>query len=133
MSLNWDTTKIANGDALCWLPATTGQKDEERPMNPITNGLIWSMMAIDMGTITAKNYLEVFARCQLVSKLSGAPLQKLVDGKREDIDFTLEDIKAHIGLSTNVSTRTMAQFSQRWGRQFVEEEMCRAAREEKGK
>jgi hypothetical protein len=120
MSLNWDISKIKNADDLCWLPAGPGEKDEDRKMNPITNALIWTTMSVGMGAVTEKNHLEFFARCELVSKLSGAPLTKVEGGKRVDINFTLEDIKAHIGISTNVSDETQGKWLTRIGKNFIE-------------
>lgn len=121
MSLNWNLSKIKNSDELCW-PAD--RKGSENEMNPITNALIWATMSVGIGQITEKNYIEFFGRCELISRLSGAPLREFKDGKRHDVDFTLADIKAHIGLSTNVSREASGP----WGKRIVTEYLSRQER-----
>jgi hypothetical protein len=125
MSLNWNLSKIVDHDTLCWLPAAEGQKDEDRNMSPITNAIIWACMGNDIGTITEANYLEFYARCMMMSKLFGTPLCKFEDGKRIGIDITVEDVKAHIGLSTNVSTKSRAAFIKRHVEHFLSDEVGR--------
>ena len=129
MSLNWSLEKIENSDDLCWHPAKPGEKDEDRQMKAMTNAIIWATMSVDLGRITEKNYLDFFARCQLVSRLFGAPLVSHVDGKREDVDFTIADIKAHIGLSTNVSDKSAAAFAKRQTEAFLRGQISRATSE----
>lgn len=127
MSLNWDLSKIKNHDALCWLPAGPRESDGDRKMNPVTNALIWNAMSIGMGTITEANYLEAFGRSQLISKLVSAPLTMVKNGKRVSIDFTVEDFKAHIGLSTNVfPMETRKKFAARIADTFISGEVRRA-------
>lgn len=87
MSLNWDATKAEHWEDL------EPQKQES---------LIFATMAVDMGEITEKNYEEFFKRYAMFS--SAADQQRYL---------TLEDVKAGIGLRTNVSTTTPAAFRKR--------------------
>ncbi len=104
MSLDWSLTKIENWQKLCWLPDP--ENAEETRLNPVTHTLIFRAMTVGMGQITEKNYVEFYLRCKLASECFGQPLQKNGD----TFDVTLEDVKAHIGLSTNVSNTTITSF-----------------------
>jgi hypothetical protein len=106
MSLNWNLGKIPNNETVCW------NADE---MNPITKGLIFQTMAVDLGEITEKNIPEWMFRMAVASKVAGQPMTKCVDDgnggtKLEGFDFTEEDIRQHIGLSTNVCNKSRASF-----------------------
>jgi len=72
----------------------------------ITNSLIWATMSVDMGEITETNYVEFYARLKAVEATFGA-IANSPDG---DYFFTLEDVKKRIGLTTNVSNKTISQF-----------------------
>lgn len=77
-----------------------GIKRGDKIMNPVTNGLIWAQLAIECGgEITEKNYVEVFERLYIWERVVHA---LRYDGQGNDLFFTLEDVKNHIGLSTNV-------------------------------
>lgn len=72
-----------------------------------TETLIWSTMIIGMNTITKKNVDEFYNRIKLVEMGSGA----LARTKEGDYQFTREDITRRIGLATNASSMTLAQFN----------------------
>ncbi len=76
----------------------------------ITESLIWRFMGVDMGGIKADNIDEFMFRNHIVSRLIGKPF--IMEG--EDADFTIDDIRRRVGLSTNVSTATRAAFKKRW-------------------
>ena len=61
MALQWNVEKIDNYKEVCWI----GEGDERR-MNPVTEGLIFNSMAIGIGSITADNAAEVFARTRIM-------------------------------------------------------------------
>lgn len=101
MALHWNLTKI--------------ERDEEIRLNEqqwqITNAIIWLTMIIGMREITKKNYLEFAARIKVYEKVYGTYLSYCDEnGKRQDWPITTFDIKRRIGLSTNASSLTKAQF-----------------------
>lgn len=93
MSLNWDISKIANRERICFV----GEGDDRRLSN-ITNALIWMTLAVDIGDINDKTIDEFFVRMSIVERLNGPAFA--VDGKPYLI--TYEDLRQHIGLHTNV-------------------------------
>lgn len=107
MALNWNVEKIDNYETVCWI----GEKgSDDRRMNPVTEALIFNSMAIDIGLITDDNAAEVFARTRILESINGGMLIK--DGKESKI--TIEDIKAHVGLSTNVAFKSRKEWAMRW-------------------
>ena len=125
MSLDFRFSKIANFKAVCWMP--------DGGMNPVTEALIWRCMSLDLGEITEKNWEEFEIRSRIYSRCFGEPLSRVVTrcpecdkecpnaekcghcsawtvDKSEPFDFTVEEIKTHIGLSTNVSNKSRKQF-----------------------
>jgi len=93
MSLDFDTSKIANREEV-----TTSPFDKNK-WHPVTNALIWATMAVEMGEITEANAEEFARRLSLWQTVNGAWLE-YNDG--EAVYLTLEDVKLHIGLKTNV-------------------------------
>jgi hypothetical protein len=87
----------------------------DRLMSPITNALIWGTMFVDMGAITEENVDEFFARTAVHEKLSGAYLSETNNetGETKPRPITLQDVRDHIGLKTNVSTLTRAKWMKR--------------------
>lgn len=67
----------------------------------ITNGLIWSTMALDMGEIDAKG--EFATRLAIYYRL-------FPDG---EVKITTAQVQAHVGLRCNVTTRTRGQWLKR--------------------
>lgn len=94
MSLNWNLSKIANHETLAWTKDGT--------MNPRTEALIWSTLALDMGEISAKNVDEFWHRLDLYQHSVGA----LLGNVNGDIFLTRDDVVAHIGLKVNVTTKS---------------------------
>jgi hypothetical protein len=129
MSLNWKINKIVNKEKVCWVGDA-----EPNYMNPVTESLIWRTMSLDLGEITKKNIPEWMFRTRYYSRVFGKPLRRVVqrcngcrneikDGEQccsaelpgvadhiEDFDYSEEDLRAHIGLSTNVRSTTRANF-----------------------
>jgi hypothetical protein len=107
MALNWNVENIEDYEQVCWI----GEKGEEgRRMNPVTHALIFNSIAIGIGRITKDNAAEVFARTSIIERINGTLLQR--DGKDVPIEF--DDIRRHIGLSTNVSFENRKQWAMRW-------------------
>lgn len=68
---------------------------------PMTERIYFVTLVTDLGEITESNYGEFYARVKVYELITG------------DDYITLEDIKRRIGLTTNVSNRTSAQFLKR--------------------
>ena len=68
---------------------------------PMTHNIYFVTLVTDLGEITEENYGEFYARVKVYSEITG------------DYSITLADIKRRIGLRTNVSNRTSAQFLKR--------------------
>jgi len=109
MSLDYELGEIANYKEVCY----TGEPGE-RKMSPVTHALIFRTMGVDIGHITEKNYLEFYTRAKFVAALFGSNLMEADEhGGYKERDFTLEEIRAHIGLGTNVIDKTRAYFVKR--------------------
>ncbi len=91
MSLNWDLTKIKNFKEVCYLEG--GNDKEGFEHKPATHNLIWATMAITMGEITEKNYLEFYTRISLWDRMHNFS---------NDSRITIKQVHQHIGLTTNV-------------------------------
>ena len=137
MALNYDLTKIKNSDTICWREITKTELEKEKKekekekksgfikinmfggsrfteedgkvkeMNTETTMLIHLMgLFVGIGEITQKNYHQVYSRIKLWEDLNGAFLR--LDNK--PYKYTEDMIKSHIGLTTNSSLKTPAQF-----------------------
>lgn len=110
MSLNWNLTAIPNHKEL-WMEAGKNKRGKpEYKLKPATEAMIWMCIAIDIGEITQKNWEEWFVRARVWEMAMGA-----LRGHGEDKQFiTPEEVKAHIGLKTNVFPKsTAAAFAQK--------------------
>ena len=127
MSLNWNLEKVKNLDKLYipgkdldmggWAPVKPGtEKEGDTYLNPVTNGLIWVCMSVEMGSITSANAEEFFLRLSIWERVV-APM--LVFSKGETRLFTLADVKRHIGLSVNVTTLKREAFLKKVGEALV--------------
>jgi len=121
MSLNWDLTKIKNGDEICWEERVEdGHKDTYLKVS--TDQLIWATMIVDLRGITADNAAEFWDRLNMYEKCCG-PMRFNYDTEtkqRTPVYYTKKDIIDHIGLSTNVSPTTRLQFLKKLGRLTIE-------------
>jgi len=93
MSLDYNLKKIKNQQSYCYV-----ETDKGRRLNPVTNTLVWYTLVIGMGTITKRNADEFFDRVRRFEELSGPGLR----ANGEPRPITLEDVRGHIGLETNV-------------------------------
>ena len=107
MSLNWNLSKIANKDTVCFTQHEDGQH-----LTGLTNSLIWATMTVDLGNITAKNVDEWKFRLNCIA---------LVYDEKWQAEITREDIAKHIGLYTNVSSTTRKQFMAKMARALESE------------
>lgn len=109
MSLNWDARKCTEA----WKELDPAKQES----------LIFGTMAADMGEITEENHEEFFKRYTMFYMACGYP----------DPYLTLADVKAGIGLSTNVFTTTPAAFRKRLSKVLedkAQEALYRAKRDQ---
>lgn len=93
MSLDFNLSEIEDRDTVCW--------DGNGKLRPVTQELIWNTIRIEMGSIDEDNAAEFYARLRFMTALNGS-MWMMPDGS--GLIVTPEDVVAHIGLSTNVST-----------------------------
>lgn len=125
MSLNWNIGSIKDHKTVCTIIAEKddemrGVKAGDELLNPITSTLIWTTLAVDMGEITEKNAAEFYDRYVFANRVCGVTSE----------DVTLDDVKRHIGLSTNVSTKTAKTWGGRVFEGFHREQQWRRSRED---
>lgn len=116
MSLNWQIKAIVNFQELCWIPLT----DEDRKqsygaygaikLNPVTDALIWSTMLIGMASIREKNWEKFADRIRLIQAARGTGLFSCDLG---EYYVSREEVRQHIGLSTNADSLTDTAFLKR--------------------
>lgn len=153
MSLNYDLTKIVDRNTLCW-ETFTGTPEEMNArvmrctfmgpdwswtdstktsvtrMSVTTHCLIFASMNVGMRQITEANWEEFYTRLSTVEQVFGAFRQN----EEGPAYFTPEDVKAHIGLSTNVGDESKAKFNAkvaRWHRENARKSLRDAAQEAK--
>lgn len=107
--------------------------DEEisvtRIWHPITEAIVWRCMGIGMGKITEENIPEFYARSMWYDLITeSTPLR--MNG--EELHLSVEMLKSHIGLTTNVGTETRAKFFKRMEVHDFEAMLSRAKRELSG-
>ena len=91
MSLTVDTRSVKNYTELCYEPKNNNGKYLYKEK---TSYLAFASPAIGIGDITQKNYREVYLRHKFLCHLNEYKL---------DCPVTLQDVKNHIGLKTNVA------------------------------
>ena len=139
MSLDYNLTKIENADTLCW-ETRDGTPEEMASlvarrtfMGPdwawtdaahtrvtrrsvTTHCLLFASIHVGLSAITEKNRQVYFERLSTVEQVLG-PFRQSEEGP---VFFTAEDVRAHIGLSTNVGNESPATFNAkvaRWHRE----------------
>lgn len=96
MSLRFEFGAIKNYEIL------TKNVLDENQYHPVTERMIWLCMSVSMRSITEKNAEEFFWRVRLLQMINGRGDMSFND---QEVYLTLQDIKDHIGLSTNVSEK----------------------------
>ena len=103
MSLNWNISNINDYKHICYLTKDDGKEI----LHPTTDAIIWLTLIIGMGKITDDNANAFYSRVRAYELLRGA---MLYDKMSRPNYIEYEDILAHIGLVTNSSKMTDAQF-----------------------
>jgi len=107
MSLDWSIGNVDDYLNVCWIE----NKDEDnKRLNPVTEALVFATMSVGINRITDKNVYDFYLRSIVAADIYGMPLTFWNADERETRNFHLEEIKQHIGLSTNASTLTTNQF-----------------------
>jgi len=93
MTISYDLGDIKDYETLCY----DERDDEYYKLHPNTKQLIWTCKQVDMPVISEKNCYEFFLRCQMVAAA------RLYTNDKSYMDrISLKNIRAHIGLKTNV-------------------------------
>ena len=107
MPLNYDYRKVKT---TTWEPDGTFDKDGEPmgKMPDVLNSLIWITMSIGMNSITEKNWEDFYTRMKLLGV--DRSLLRIDENGSPTIPISAEDVRDHIGLMTNASSKTKTQF-----------------------
>ena len=113
MPLSWDLTKIEDYKKLCFVKNGTTPEDKI-DMNPITEVLIFATAFIQMNNITTKTYKEFHSRLKEFEIATGMRGLVVNTETKEYRMPTLEEVKYHIGLTTNATTSD----KRKWGNEI---------------
>ncbi len=97
MALDWYFGKIENFKQVCF---------QNGKMNPITHSLVFATMVIGVNEITKKNWAKFYARLNFWERVNGSYLLK----KGKPFLISAEEVKRHIGLSTNARVFSDTKF-----------------------
>jgi len=105
MPLNWNAQKVKDFD-----------KIDTEGVRGVMDAIIWLSMPVGISEITEKNYRQFHKRLDIMQKLAGGGF--LSGGYKDDkgkehrrtMPITLAHVKRFIGLKTNVTKYTVAQF-----------------------
>ena len=78
--------------------------------HPITEAIVWRAMAVGMSSVNEDNIAEFYARSRMLDRMSDS-LPLVIKGEKTMI--TVQMLKDHIGLTTNVSNETRAAWLKR--------------------
>lgn len=99
MSLNYDLKKVENYQELY---------NEDKTMNQLYQVIILSTMNVGIREITKDNYKKFYNRLNVIERICGA---FFFDSESNNTLYIQEeDVKRLIGLKTNASNKTKAEF-----------------------
>ena len=113
MALHWELRSIDNWETVCC--------NEDGTLSGTTECLIWATMMVGLSRITASNAKKFYERLHAWETARGA-----FRSDRQPLDFN--DVVRHIGLATNASHETDAQFRKKLMRALEEEARRKAER-----
>jgi hypothetical protein len=121
MSLDYDLTRVENRHE-------NFPRREDGGMNNVTETLIFATMTVGMGEITEETAPEFYARLSMYEHLFRPFLMKVDDdGTIVPRFITLDEVKGHIGLRTNVfPMQTRGKWVAHMGKRFIEETISEA-------
>ncbi len=97
MSLDYRFGEIENFKKVCF---------QKGKMNPLSHALVFATIAIGINEITKRNWIKFYARLHFWERVNGPYLLK----KGKPFLISAEEVKRHIGLSTNASVFSDARF-----------------------
>lgn len=109
MSLNWSVEDVEDYKNLCWIE-NPENPDGTKILNPITESLVFATMSVGINHITEDNAYDFFVRSGAAAVVYGDPITIWEDGNFTRRNYTFEEIKQHIGLSTNASVLSLKEF-----------------------
>lgn len=112
MALTWSLEKIENYKDLCW--EDDPNNEGKVKLSSLTEIMIFGCLGTGHQSITEENWTEYYARMKFQEKIIGAFLIK--DYKDRFIEP--EEVKAHIGLSTNATNETRAKWLKRFNQEL---------------
>tara|TARA_R100001460_G_scaffold7883_5_gene19851 strand:+ start:645 stop:989 length:345 start_codon:yes stop_codon:yes gene_type:complete len=92
--LRWSIDNIRDYKAL-WNYDGTKPESEQYILNNCTESMIYMTIAVGMSNITEKNHLDFWSRLRIMGL---------------DDNHSYQDVKRHIGLTTNATPLTKAKF-----------------------
>jgi hypothetical protein len=105
MSLNWNLEDIKDWESVC--------RDDDGKQSPVTHALIMVTMGLDLPGITEANVDEFAWRLDMYQRMFGPLLVGVENDEFVKIPVTTEDVRAHVGLATNVSPVSRAKWLKR--------------------
>lgn len=96
MSLNWNIEKVSKKNEFL-----------------VTSKIIWRALAIDIGEITKKNVSEFLFRSMLYDLY--------FSNNKKESHLTKQEVEDHVGLKTNVTTKSRASFVSKLFKHFKQE------------
>lgn len=117
MSLDFNLQGVKDYNTVCWdtLPERNADGEYRKAMKPKTQALIFATMAVGMGRVDAKTYREFYARLSLWAKFCPGGTAGIYES------ITLDDVRKHIGLSTNVASEPQAKWLKRTAECYMRE------------
>lgn len=126
MSLNWKLSNIANWKALCYETFTGSREDMQaridtvtlfgpswawtddtetaiERLSPTTYCLVFASTLVGIGEITEANAEEFFRRISVLEGIHGAYRIRREGDQNLPHTYTLDEVRAHIGLTINVA------------------------------
>lgn len=106
MSLNYELGKIKDWETVTKITSeynspADGIKIGDKIMNPVTSALIFGCISVGIGEITEANVEEWYCRFEINERVMGRSI-RYMDATKPDRVITYDEVKAHIGLRTNV-------------------------------
>jgi len=103
MALTFDVSNIIDHESITTAYKKPGDEDPRVLWNPVTEALVWASIPCGFNSISIKNLDVVQARVAIWQQVTGSLLLSAF--------VTHDDVAAHLGLTTNASTKTTFQFS----------------------
>ena len=109
MPLNYDYSKVKKSTKV-WEPDGTFDDDgnEMGDMTQVLNTLIWATLSVGIRDITEKNWKDFYTRMKIIGG-DRSLLRKDKNGGYT-VPISAQEVKDHIGLTTNATSLTKAEF-----------------------